>query len=121
MMKQISTRQQINFLKGEEPKKKSKIKSKPIDEGRINRNEQLLCKIDDILYRYYYPDRYCKRCNVMMKMYSDKCDELTGPKPKRMDITTFLGLSSEDRVQCLAILSKEDRDEYNYLIHGLFR
>lgn len=120
-MKIRTVREQISFLKGEEPKKQSKIKTKPIDEGRVNRNEQLLVKIDDILYRYYFPSRYCPRCNVITKMYSESCDNKADPRPKRMGINTFLGLSSEDRVYCLSFMSKEDREQYNYLIHGLFR
>jgi len=37
-----TVKEQLSFLKGEEPKKRSKIKDKPIDMGKVARNEGLL-------------------------------------------------------------------------------
>jgi len=116
-----TVKEQLSFLKGEEPKKRSKIKDKPIDMGKVARNEGLLRQIDDILYNYRFPENYCPRCNLIMKQRSEKCDDLCPVNPKRMNINSILSLEHDDRVVCLGRLSKEDKEKYNYLIMGLFR
>lgn len=72
-------------------KKLSKIQEKPIDQARINRNTKMLKEIDDMLSPY--------------KLNSKKLFEM----------------SHKDRLRALKDMDQEDRENINYLIHGLFQ
>lgn len=106
------------FVLKKEPTKISKVKTKPVDNARIKRNERMINEIDDIICQYKMPFNYCSKCNCLHSNFVH--DEYMSGK-SRMTLSRLFSLTSADRISCLNVIDEITREDINYRIMGLFR